>query len=252
MLFRRVRKHVKAHDWFAVGVDFVIVVIGVFIGIQVANWNDARQTRQREAHYLERLDVEFDVIRQRLTDGTAIFEQSVRRIDFLLDARRQYAADNEASLPDDESLGVAIATLASGRIPAGSPAAFKEMVANGALETLRDDKLRQALFAYDEFAAIARDGWRTIRDEHRDAGNRMTMLLDAAAPEDLDAPEFVASNSLLQTTLIGIDRAAFFNNATVSGDLVILLRAQTNQYMLLAQQLELANDIEALIANARR
>ncbi|MEO0368600.1 MAG: hypothetical protein AAF197_07420 [Pseudomonadota bacterium] len=48
MLLRRVTKQVKDQNWFAVGIDFAIVVIGVFIGIQVANWNDARGDRQRE------------------------------------------------------------------------------------------------------------------------------------------------------------------------------------------------------------
>ena len=43
MLLRRVIENVKAQNWLAVSLDFVIVVVGVFIGIQVANWNDARQ-----------------------------------------------------------------------------------------------------------------------------------------------------------------------------------------------------------------
>lgn len=42
MLLRRVIEHVKAQNWTAVALDFVIVVVGVFISIQVANWNDAR------------------------------------------------------------------------------------------------------------------------------------------------------------------------------------------------------------------
>ena len=42
MILRRVTQHVKGENWFAVGLDFVIVVVGVFIGIQVANWNEAR------------------------------------------------------------------------------------------------------------------------------------------------------------------------------------------------------------------
>jgi large-conductance mechanosensitive channel len=33
-------------NWLAVFIDFVIVVIGVFIGIQVANWNDERLNRR--------------------------------------------------------------------------------------------------------------------------------------------------------------------------------------------------------------
>lgn len=44
MLPRRVIEHVKNQNWTAVALDFVIVVAGVFIGIQVSNWNDARRT----------------------------------------------------------------------------------------------------------------------------------------------------------------------------------------------------------------
>ncbi|WP_425411070.1 hypothetical protein [Hyphococcus sp.] len=55
MLLRRVTEHVKAQNWFAVFLDFVIVVVGVFIGIQVANWNDARLQRHTEREFLVQL-----------------------------------------------------------------------------------------------------------------------------------------------------------------------------------------------------
>jgi hypothetical protein len=39
MIPRRIAEHVKAQNWFAVAIDFVI---GVFVGLQVGNWNEAR------------------------------------------------------------------------------------------------------------------------------------------------------------------------------------------------------------------
>ena len=36
MLLRSITKHVGEQNWVAVAIDFVIVVVGVFIGIQVA------------------------------------------------------------------------------------------------------------------------------------------------------------------------------------------------------------------------
>ena len=71
MLLRRVTKHVKDQNWFAVGVDFVIVVIGVFIGIQVANWNTARIDRAEESAFLKTLQqdvLELERISNRLMD----------------------------------------------------------------------------------------------------------------------------------------------------------------------------------------
>ncbi len=55
MILRRITEHVKAQNWTAVALDFVIVVVGVFIGIQVANWNEARQLRESTQTYYTRL-----------------------------------------------------------------------------------------------------------------------------------------------------------------------------------------------------
>ena len=46
MLLRRVMAHVKTQDWTAIVIDFVIVVAGVFVGIQVSNWNASRIERE--------------------------------------------------------------------------------------------------------------------------------------------------------------------------------------------------------------
>ena len=47
MILRRVTEHVKAQNWFAVAIDFVIVVVGVFIGIQVRTGMRRVATAQR-------------------------------------------------------------------------------------------------------------------------------------------------------------------------------------------------------------
>jgi hypothetical protein len=43
LILRRVIQHFRKQEWTAIAIDFVIVVFGVFIGIQVANWNDSRK-----------------------------------------------------------------------------------------------------------------------------------------------------------------------------------------------------------------
>lgn len=55
MLLRRMTRHVKDQNWFAVGLDFAIVVLGAFIGIQVSIWNAARLERAVERDTLIRL-----------------------------------------------------------------------------------------------------------------------------------------------------------------------------------------------------
>src|SRR5215217_284395 len=41
----------REQNWFAIALDFVIVIVGVFLGIQAANWNEARQDRTQERRY---------------------------------------------------------------------------------------------------------------------------------------------------------------------------------------------------------
>ncbi len=55
MLLRRVIAPFRNQEWTAIALDFLILVVGVFIGIEVANWNDARVDEGRAQAYLERI-----------------------------------------------------------------------------------------------------------------------------------------------------------------------------------------------------
>lgn len=52
LLLRRVMGHVRAQNWAAVGIDFVIVVVGVFVGLQAQQWAETRADRRIEGEYL--------------------------------------------------------------------------------------------------------------------------------------------------------------------------------------------------------
>jgi len=45
VVIRRIREHAGSHNWFAVAIDLIIVVVGVFLGTQANNWNEARIER---------------------------------------------------------------------------------------------------------------------------------------------------------------------------------------------------------------
>lgn len=79
MLLRRITQHVKSQNWFAVVIDLVIVVVGVFIGIQVANWDQVRSDKAGLAASLERLDNEVS--------------RNIVLIDEILDHYEETAAD---------------------------------------------------------------------------------------------------------------------------------------------------------------
>ena len=63
MILRRLTKHVKDQNWFAVALDFVIVVAGILIAFQITNWSAARQDnliyQQARTRVLEEAEVNF-------------------------------------------------------------------------------------------------------------------------------------------------------------------------------------------------
>ncbi len=60
MILRRITEHVKTQNWFAVALDFVIVVVGILIAFQITEWNEARADRHREQQYLARITEDLD------------------------------------------------------------------------------------------------------------------------------------------------------------------------------------------------
>lgn len=55
MIFKRFAANLRAQNWSAIGIELMIVVIGVFIGTQVSNWNQARLEKRATERMIEEL-----------------------------------------------------------------------------------------------------------------------------------------------------------------------------------------------------
>ena len=60
MILRRLADGIRNQDWFTVLVEVLIVVVGIFLGLQVDDWNEARKDRAEESTYLARLVDDLD------------------------------------------------------------------------------------------------------------------------------------------------------------------------------------------------
>ncbi|OFW98702.1 MAG: hypothetical protein A3E78_12740 [Alphaproteobacteria bacterium RIFCSPHIGHO2_12_FULL_63_12] len=73
MILRRVIAHFRKQEWTAIFLDFIIVVVGVFVGLQVSNWNEAREGRVRAHDYLQRIGADLDADIATYTDRLAFW-----------------------------------------------------------------------------------------------------------------------------------------------------------------------------------
>ena len=82
MILSRIARHMKQQHWTAVFIELVIVILGVFIGLQVSNWNEQRQDRGLEKQYLQRLHVDI--------------QRSIDRANYnIRDMRMQYRLESD-------------------------------------------------------------------------------------------------------------------------------------------------------------
>jgi hypothetical protein len=85
MILRRLAQHLKEQNWTAIAIEFVLLVLGVFLGIQVANWNQARADRNREVSFLTQL-------REEISANVATIGHQLRYQDQVIASGRRAAA----------------------------------------------------------------------------------------------------------------------------------------------------------------
>jgi hypothetical protein len=52
MIIRRMGKTIAHQDWFVVVIELMVLVVGVFIGLQADGWNQARKDSNDEQRFL--------------------------------------------------------------------------------------------------------------------------------------------------------------------------------------------------------
>ena len=138
MILRRVIQHVKKQEWTAIGIDFLIVVLGVFVGIQVSNWNAERETSKKSAVFTERLKAD-------LRGEAWGYEYLILyNKDILANAERVLAMmDGEAGMTDEQFV---ISAYRAGYLPEerGLYPSMKAYEAIGFLGALRGMPLAEA------------------------------------------------------------------------------------------------------------
>lgn len=164
MILRRVVERLKQHEWTAVAIELVIVVLGVFIGIQVSNWNETRKEQSLEAVYLERIaaDIRSDVLEMdeiirvstvRMSVMNRLLEDATGRKlpDGFGSARGRIAVEKVPAPSVDEmnSAGIALFILST---LDGNRSAYDTVISTGGIGVMRDSaKIRKI---QDYYAAV--------------------------------------------------------------------------------------------------
>lgn len=142
MVFRRLRVHAAHQNWFAVAIDLVIVIVGVFIGTQASNWNQDRlerkQAHENRAMLVEDLDANLQNLAMRKHYHTWVRSEALK---VLADFKKPSSELGEQFLID--------AYQASQGLPWNLRRnAYDQMMAAGQFGEIGDADLRQKISNY--------------------------------------------------------------------------------------------------------
>ena len=149
MLLRRVIDHVRRQDWAAVAIDFVITVGGVFVGLQAANWNEARVNRERAHAYLERIESDLQTDLRNYRDRMA-FWRVVSNY-----GRQGLAYADSGNAGETSQWRLLLAYFQASQVAEyyTASATWDELKSAGELHLIADVDLRNALASYYTNAA---------------------------------------------------------------------------------------------------
>ena len=144
MLLSRLNKNLKQQNWFAVGLEIVIVVIGLLIAFQIDRWYDQAQERKRETSYLERLG-------ENLEKDYADLQLNIEFYETVFNYGQLALAYSEgADVGSATNWNILVALFQSSQIWPIIPAAstYEELKSAGELSLIRSLDLRNDMVFY--------------------------------------------------------------------------------------------------------
>jgi hypothetical protein len=203
MILRKITQAFKEQNWTAIWIEFILLIAGVFLGIQVANWNEARTERALEQVYLAQLaeDIrsessEMDGIIQSSFWGYATTEDFVEAASGVKQPRTytsrirtiKMPARTENDIGEDTDVGLSMLVLST---LDGSRSTYNTMISTGGIRLLSDKNLLVHIQQYYARVDEVRDFERVLL-QHR------TEYIQAQHRAGLSATDLPSKESVVQ------------------------------------------------------
>jgi len=145
MILRRFSEHVRNQSWFTVFLDFIVVVGGIYIGLQADAWMSAKQDRALEVEYMERMIADMEDSMRAQLEIIQSFDASNVAIDYLAEQMRSGTFDDA----DEERLIIGLDSV--GWVPPvpTNMVTVRELQMTGNIALIRDVSVRTALGEFE-------------------------------------------------------------------------------------------------------
>lgn len=153
MILRRLITSVREQDWFTVVVELLILIVGIFLGLRVDEWNQARKDRADELQFMQRLHVDVmlaDDLSRRVRERRLGFLESLKDA-----ADVFFGRSDRDELSDDECKAIGVSHHFHMNV-AALPS-VDELIGAGRLGILSDIQVRTEIVHMQQISQVLRD-----------------------------------------------------------------------------------------------
>lgn len=195
MIPRRLYQHIQSHNWFAVAVDFLIVVMGVFVGIQVSNWNAGRIEKQAARTYVERIREDIDASARSIENMVSYYRTVKQHALAALAAfdRPQAELDQQFLIDAYQASQILMRTV--------ERSTYDELLSAGAMNSIPDVEVRRRLANYYKNVNAIEELMRYVPPYRESLRRYLPYAVQSAISERCDDVAAVDARGFVSSTL---------------------------------------------------
>ena len=151
MIIKRLALGIRNQDWFVVGVEIVIVVVGIFIGLQVTEWNEKRKQNEESIYHLTAL---MNFVEKNIKDQAEEIKTSTGHLENTFKAWSILLGDKTNG---GEIKAFQVSHLGAFYLwgPKNKPAPLNRIIEGGKLDLIRSRDMQSAILQFDSDYAEA-------------------------------------------------------------------------------------------------
>jgi hypothetical protein len=188
MLLKRLAQGIRSRDWSTIFVELMVLIVGVFLGLQVDDWNQRRLDRIEEQYYLDRLGRD---LKRSLSEQEKQLEAAWTNFEDALAIQKVLEARELGGMTASEFKD-RIGTIRG--IPRSMlvTATTEELIAGGKASLLRSNELREELADFVEWYSDQERFDDYVSSSIIDAYNRQSGFMTPEWTDPTNPPKWSA------------------------------------------------------------
>ena len=144
MILQRLATSIRKQDWFTVVIETLVGVFGVYLGIQLGNWNASRGERVEERALVMRLIEDAEATGEALEEAITASDESAQA------AARIHRTMLSGQVEDEAQFAADLFTMGPYTGTAFITATLDQAIASGRIRIIRSSALQGDIAAYRE------------------------------------------------------------------------------------------------------